>query len=158
MRGARRRLALLAALGAAAALSPRAAGAQQGQSCRISSVVGIVFGSYDPFAPGDLVVTGSITHQCPNSRPPRISLGTGNSASFTPRELWLAGSGGFEILQYDLCLDLQCTMVWGDGSPGTHEYVATTGRATVTVYGRVRAGQDPVVGSYGDTVTVTINL
>jgi spore coat protein U-like protein len=157
MRGARRRLALLAALGAAAALSPRPAAAQ-GQSCRVSSVIGIVFGLYDPFAPGDLVVAGSITHQCPLSRLPRISLGTGNGASFAPRQMWLSGSGGAEILQYDLCLDLQCTMIWGDGSPGTHEYVATTGRATVPVYGRVRGGQDPVVGAYADTVPVTVNF
>jgi spore coat protein U-like protein len=155
MPGSWRSTALLAALGAAAVLAPRPAGAQ-GQSCTVTSVIGIVFGTYDPFAPGDLQAVGSITHRCPANRPPRISLGTGNAASFTPRAMWLLGSGGAEILQYDLCLDLQCTMVWGDGSPGTQEYVATTGRATVPVYGRVRAGQDPVVGSYSDTVVVTI--
>ena len=155
MRGAWRRTALLAALGAAAALWARPAGAQ-GQSCQVTSVVGIAFGNYDPFAPGDLLVAGSITHRCPPSRLPRISLGTGNGASFTPRQMWRLGSGGTEILQYDLCLDVQCTMIWGDGSPGTQEYVATTSRATVPVYGRVRAGQDPVVGSYSDTVVVTV--
>lgn len=143
------------ALGAAASAWARSAGAQA-QSCRVSSVIGIVFGTYDPFAPGDLVVAGSITHQCPPTRLPRISLGTGNAASFAPRQMWLLGSGGAEILLYDLCFDVQCTMIWGDGSPGTHEYVATSGRATVPVYGRVRAGQDPVVGSYSDIVAVTI--
>jgi spore coat protein U-like protein len=124
----------------------------------VSSVTGIVFGVYDPFAPADLQVAGSITHRCPPNRPPRISLGRGNAANFTPRQMWLLGSGGAEILQYDLCLDLQCTMIWGDGSSGTREYVAVTGRATVPVYGRVRAGQDPVVGSYSDTVAITINF
>lgn len=143
------------ALGAMAALAPAPTRAQ-GQSCRVSSVIGIVFGTYDPFAPGDLVVVGSISHQCPPTRLPRISLGTGSAASFAPRQMWLLGSGGAEILQYDLCLDGQCTMIWGDGSSGTHEYVATAGRATVPVYGRLRAGQDPVVGSYSDIVAVTV--
>lgn len=144
---------MLAALGTVAALAPRPA---EGQSCGVVFGTPINFGTYDPFAPADLQGMGTILHWC--TSPPRIWLGTGNAASFTPRAMWRAGSGGAEILQYDLCLDVPCTMVWGDGSGGTHEYVATARFAVVRVYGRVRAGQDPLLGSYSDTVTITVHF
>jgi len=147
-----RRIAAAAAA-VAMALVPGAVGAQ-GQSCIVSSWVDIVFGDYDPFAAAPLDSAGSITHRCPPNRPPRISLDRGGSASFAPREMRF----GAEVLRYNLYLDAACTMIWGDGSAGTHEYVAATGRATVPVYGRVFPLQDPIIGAYTDTITVTVQF
>lgn len=47
---------------------------------------------------------------------------------------------------------------WGDGSPGTATVNGSGTTHTFTVYGRIPARQNAVVGSYSDTITVTITF
>jgi spore coat protein U-like protein len=150
---------LALAIAAATALAPSAAGAQ---ACQLTSVSPIAFGTYDPTSSSEHRITGTLSYRCPVNRAFRISLDRGNVASFAPRAMWLNGADPTEVLQYLLCLDLQCTEIWGDGSPGTLELQRTANghplRETVTVYGTILPLQDALVGSYSDVVPVTVNF
>lgn len=143
-----------AIVAAALALAPGAAGAQSGNSCKISGVASPAFGTYDPFATAPLDAVGSITHSCPKPTPVQILLDRGGSASFVPRAM----GSGTNRLAYNIYLDPPSTAgarIWGDGSNGTYVY-AGAGKATVPLYGRVFARQDVAAGAYSDTVTITL--
>jgi spore coat protein U-like protein len=149
-------LALAAGLGALALLTPAPARAQQG--CSISSTA-LAFGAYDPFATTPLDSTSELIYRCPPGPRLRISLDAGGSGSFAAREL----RRGADVLRYNLYLDAARTVVWGDGAGGsaTGPQVTVTGAGgTVTAYvfGRIPAGQDPVPGTYADTIRVTYDL
>jgi spore coat protein U-like protein len=73
-------------------------------------------------------------------------------------------TNGASLLNYNLYTDATRTAVWGDGTGGTAvvsiKYslppAGTTQTDTHTVYGRAFAGQVVSVGSYLDTITVTL--
>jgi len=143
-----------AAGAAAVALLLAPLAARAAPPCNFVSATAIAFGIYDPFSPSHLDATGTVRYRCPASAAPQISLSRGASATFLPREMRGAG----DVLRYNLYVNSGFTDVWGDGSEGTRVYLAPRGNGQVTVYGRIFAGQDPTVGSYADTVTVTVNL
>lgn len=129
--------------------------------CSFVSTVGVNFGAYNVFntVPNDS--TGSITYTCTSLRPRdriTISLSQGSAATYFPREM----RKGAELLPYNLYLDAARVSVWGDGTSGTSRYGPLTPPLdvpiTVTIYGRIPAGQDVSVGSYTDTITATINF
>ncbi len=147
---------LLLLLGLSPALAPPAFGAL---SCSFVSVTGVSFGSYNVFNPNPTRATGTITYRCTGSGGTNLmtmTLSTG-SGTFQKRTL---RSGG-ETLGYNLYLDAANTQIWGDGSSGTFVFSidpTSSGRRDVTVYGTIPAGQDVGVGSYADTITVTMNF
>lgn len=123
-------------------------------ACSISST-GVNFGTYDVFSATPLDSTGTITFSCNNDERIRIRLGTGGSGSYFPRKMSKSG----ETLDYNLYRDAARTLVWGNNSGGTVEYSRSVNEDevyTVTVYGRIPAGQDVSAGTYADTVTMTI--
>ena len=69
---------------------------------------------------------------------------------------------GSEPLNYNLYRDAARTAIWGDGTGGTQVYsdprTPRNQNVTLTVYGRIPAGQDVSVGTYTNTVTATINF
>jgi spore coat protein U-like protein len=66
----------------------------------------------------------------------------------------MTGSGG-GTLNYSLFRETGRTSNWGN--TGTTDTVSGSGLLqTITVYGRIPAGQTPIVGVYTDTVTVTL--
>ena len=70
-----------------------------------------------------------------------------------------AMSNGPHSLAYNVYLDAARTIVWGDGSNGTSAYgpvKPNPGTNTVWIYGRIFARQNVTVGTYSDTLTVTI--
>lgn len=145
-------VALVALLGA-----PAAARAQQG--CSISSTGALAFGAYDPFATTPLDSTSQVVYRCTPAPRIRISLDAGGSGSFAAREL----RRGADVLRYNLYLDAARTVVWGDGTGGSATGPQVTvrgagGTVTAYVFGRIPAGQDPVPGTYADTVRVTFDL
>lgn len=70
---------------------------------------------------------------------------------------------GSNTLGYNLYTDATRSTIWGDGNAGTFTiadaYVLTA--ITITrnypVYGRIFPGQNVRVGSYADSITVTVN-
>ena len=139
----RRSLALFALLGL-----PGAAMAE----CSLN-LIGLTFGNYDPFAVADTDITGSVSVTCDSDTSAQISL----SAGFGPFASRQMKSGG-STLFYNLYTDPSRLSLWGDGSPGTN-IVSFSGTAgSYTVYGRIPARQNVPVGSYGDTITVTLTF
>ena len=134
-------------------------------NCTISAA-DLSFGAYDPVvtnATTPLDVNGSVTVACTKGSSATIGLGqgsaaaTGSTAVAPLRQM----SAGTERLRYDLYRTSVGTGVWGDiGTANVLAYTATSKAATtLTIYGRVPAGQDVgVSASYTDTVRATINF
>ncbi len=135
-----------------------ASSASAAPSCTIS-VTSVNFGTYDVFRPSDSTSTGSVVYRCNGSTNAiTITLGRGQSATFSPRVMKKAG----ESLSYNLYLDAAQTSIWGDGTGGTQTYSnanpPNNTNVTVIIYGRVPAGSDVSAGAYADTVAATINF
>jgi spore coat protein U-like protein len=137
------------------ALASRADGAL---NCTFGSVTGVNFGSYDVFSASPKTVTGSISYSCTGvngNQRITIQLSTG-SGTFANRTL---GSGS--NFKYNLYPDAANSQVWGNGTGSTYQFANNpndTNVHTLTVYGTILAGQDVGVGSYTDTITVTMNF
>ena len=138
------------------ALAPRADGQL---NCKFTSVTGLNFGSYDVFSASPTKTTGTISYSCTRVGGVhfmKMDLSTG-SGTYTTRTL---RSGG-NVLNYNLYPDAVNSQVWGNGTGGTYEYSIDPVDKQVdrlTVYGTIPAGQDVGVGSYTDTITVTMNF
>jgi spore coat protein U domain-containing protein, fimbrial subunit CupE1/2/3/6 len=130
----------------------------QGPSCTISTT-SVNFGNYNVFNGTALDSTGTISYQC-NSAAANItvSLSKGLSTTYNPRQM----SKGAERLSYNLYRDAARTSIWGDGASGTAVYTRANppnnNNVNVPIYGRVPAGQDVSAGTFGDTVSATINF
>lgn len=111
------------------------------------------FGAYDTFSTSSNESTGSVTVACDAAAVYSISIGMGGAGSFR-RTM----SSGTNRLDYDLYTDATRTVVWGDGSGGTSRVNGGGTGATHTVYGRITARQNVRAGSYGDSVTVTVDF
>ena len=128
-------------------------------ACTISTSP-LSFGSYNVFSPTPLDSTGSVTYRCGNSdHDITISLDRGGAPTFNPRRMLK----GTEPLTFNLYLDAARTTIWGDGTGGTqtffeHNPQGNNKDITITIYGRVPAGQDVSAGTYTNTVTATINF
>lgn len=137
-------------------LAPRAEGAL---TCSFVSISGVNFGAYDVFSGTPTKATGTITYQCKKVGGVQLmtmSLSTG-SGTFTNRTL----RSGSNVLNYNLYPDATNSQVWGDGTGGTYLYQIDPVDQrvyTLTIYGTITAGQDVGVGSYSDTITVTMNF
>jgi spore coat protein U domain-containing protein, fimbrial subunit CupE1/2/3/6 len=88
-----------------------------------------------------------------------MSIGrSGGSGGFNPRQMRRAGAS--DLLGYNLYTTASMSTVWGDGSAGTSTvFLSKVNRnhpVTTSVYGRIPPGQNVSVGSYADTLTVTI--
>jgi spore coat protein U-like protein len=129
-------------------------------NCTISTT-SVNFGPYDVFTSFPLDSTGSIRLRCVGlffGTPVTVMLGPGNGPNASHR--WMESSAGPDVLNYNLYLDAARTQVWGDPNPYAYSttIVLFLLDRTLTVYGRVPAGQDVVAGTYTDTVTAIINF
>jgi len=147
----------LAAMAAAAFFSARTA---EAQSCSISTISGVSFGSYDALNASPLDQTGSISYQCSvlYIGTVTVDLSTGGSGTYSSRQM----HKGAATLGYNLYRDATRLLVWGNGTGGTSRYgpvVPLLGVPnTLTIYGRIPARQTSPVGAYTDTVVATINF
>jgi len=127
--------------------------------CTVTPLGSINFGSYDVFSTIPLDSTGTIQILCDRTQPNVvISIGPSpNSGGFNPRKMIRTGST--DLLAYNLYTDAGRTLTWGDGTGGTSTVTQKVFKNTplnVTIFGRIPASQNAYVGSYGETVTVTI--
>jgi spore coat protein U-like protein len=120
----------------------------------------VAFGTYTPLQAGVLASTGTITISCTGvigRNTVTIDLSQGASGLYTTRTL----KAGAATLNYNLYQDAANTEIWGNGTGGSTEASATIRKAAptavLTVYGSVLARQDPSPGTYGDTITVSVN-
>jgi len=100
----------------------------------------------------------TVTATCSNTTPYTIALnaGTGTGATFAARKM----TSGGNALTYSLFTDAGRTLVWGNGTAGSNLSNQTGNGAAqvINVFGRIPSGQTPPVGSYNDTITVTVTF
>lgn len=122
-------------------------------TCLISASA-LGFGTYTGVQT-DATTTISVT--CTNTTPYNVLLdpGTATGATVTTRKM----KNGAALLGYALFSDSARTVNWGQ-TIGTDTPVTGPGNGSaqsLTVYGRVAAGQYVTPGSYSDTITATVS-
>jgi spore coat protein U-like protein len=119
----------------------------------------VVFGNYSG---GIINVTATITVQCDTAGTAfqiGISQGTTPGATITNRMMY-GGTGGTNTLGYQLFSNASYTSNWGN-SAATGWVTGTISAANTpqnyTVYARMPAGEASPLGSYTDTVTISVS-
>lgn len=122
-------------------------------NCRIAAT-NLAFGAISSTTqPTD--ATSQINLQCSNALPYIVSLSGGLSGASDPTRRKM--TSGNNTLVYGLYRDAARSLPWGDTSGvNTAAGTGTALHQTLTVYGRV-PGQSLVVGSYSDTISVTVS-
>ncbi|HEX8592832.1 MAG TPA: spore coat U domain-containing protein [Pseudomonas sp.] len=152
----------LTAIGIATSMSATAATATSDMSVTASVVAActvsasaLAFAAYSGTAVDG---TANLTVNCTNDAPYTIGLGAGNGANATTTSRVLTGSLVGTTMNYGLYQDAAYATVWGD-TVGTDTLGGTGDGAdqTIPVYGRIAAGQNGSVGTYTDSVAVTVN-
>jgi spore coat protein U-like protein len=147
----------LAASGAAWLVLAAPGAAIAANSCTVRALP-VSFGAYDRLTTTDLTALGSITVTCTAAGQITIYLSSGGSGGFFPRRMTAAGN---TTLNYNLFMDQPGSRIWGDGTGGSQTLTATSaaGAASFQVFGRIPAQQSQAkVGSYSDTIMVTVNF
>ncbi len=123
-------------------------------ACSVSAT-GASFGTFDPLENVAVDTTGMVTVTCSPSASYTIELSAGHGGTYSPRKM--TGPGG-RTLDYNLFRDASRTTVWGDGVGGTSRVGGSDdgSGSSHTLYGRIPAGQNPYVGSYSDSIQVTV--
>lgn len=118
-------------------------------SCSVSAGGDLAFGSY---IGTELDATTTVSITCTNGGAYTVGLDNGLHPLSTQRRI----SNGTNYLNYELYSDSGMTAPWGNVS-GSWVSGTGTGSAQVdTVYGKLDSGQALNVGTYTDTVTVTV--
>lgn len=127
------------------------------ENCTVSAA-DLAFGNYDPIVAnatsgaGDIADSADLTVTCTDGSAVSIALDDGDNFSSGRRM-----AKGTDFLSYELYQEVGHTNVFGSGA----QAVAHNGNGsaqTVTVYGNLPGGQNVPVGSYADTIDVTITL
>jgi spore coat protein U-like protein len=121
------------------------------------SVVGgtLDFGDYDPIAAAPKDGSLAISVRCTRGVTAQIGMGLGNNPLGALRRM----AGGPDFLSYELYKDGARSILWGNTGTDRVAYTATSsGPTSITVFGRVGAGQDVPVGGFSDTVTITVTF
>jgi spore coat protein U-like protein len=158
---------LFAASAIALAAIPVAAAAQTAQTTMdvsatvveacVVTATNLAFGTYDPTASSPADAASAITVTCTPGTVYSVGLNAGATAGATVTSRQMAS--GSDRLGYGLYQDAARSVNWGN-MPGTDTPAAATASLTpsvLTVYGRVPAQQALPVGSYTDTVTITVS-
>ena len=123
-------------------------------SCTVSNAT-LAFGNYDTTG-GNVDQSASLQVACTKGTPATVGLSTGANASGSTRRM----GNGTDFLVYELYKEAGRTNVWGNAGSDLISLAAAASNAaqTLTVYGRVSGLQDVSVGSYTDTVVVTVTF
>ena len=133
-----------------------------GISCTIT-VADLTFTSYDPTYGVDNDSTGSVTSTCTTGGSVVLTLGQGSSADSGStdaapirRMVGTTGAASGTYLNYGLYQEGGRTTVFGNTSDTGGSFTATGGADVTTVYGRIPKEQAAAVGSFVDSVSVTL--
>jgi spore coat protein U-like protein len=130
--------------------------AHSGWAACTVGIVGVIFGNYDPFSNVAQDSAGNVSVNCDAATLYTITLSPG-SGTYALRAM----SGPGMPLNYNLFTDPTRVVVWGDGTTGAVAVPGASTGLTVTnhaVYGRIPARQNVPVGSYTDTIIVTVTF
>jgi len=128
------------------------AAAPAGASCSMGIVMS-VFGAYNTLSASSLDGAGSVSVTCDVTSSFQVALNKGQG-SFAARQL----QSGANVLYYNLYTDALRSLIWGDGTVGTALLSGSGTAVTYTVYGRIPGGRIFRPGSYGDSITVTLDF
>jgi spore coat protein U-like protein len=130
-------------------------------NCTFQAKSNVAFGSYNVFNAASDDSVGGVTYRCSGvtgSQRVTIDLSKGNSNDYNNRYML----NGVNKLFYNLYIDSARTQIWGDGVNSTRYYgplkLANNTSVPLTIYGRIPAQQDASVGTYSDTIIVTMNF
>ena len=131
-------------------------------SCTVSAAT-LDFGTQTLIDIGtDIDTSALLTVTCTNNQPYNVALNAGlhdAAGGITARKMKIGATT--DTINYQLYRDSGRTQVWGVTTAGTPDVVSDTGSGdakTHEVFGRVPSGQtNPKVGTYNDTITVTVN-
>jgi len=139
---------------AATATSTMAVSASVVAACTVSADA-MAFAAYS----GDAVSsTSNLTVNCTNAAPYTIGLGAGSGTGATTTTRVLTGSIAGTTMNYGLYQDATFATSWGDTvDTDTLAGVGSGVDQTIAVYGQIVAGQNSSVGTYTDSVAVTVN-
>ncbi len=117
--------------------------------------------TYDVFSQSATDSTGSVTVSCSNPAqkpiPVTVSVSSGSSGTFNPRQMRAAV--GTDRLNYYLFIDPSRTTILGDGTGGSSTLATVITRDAsfiATIYGRILPRQNVRAGTYSDTLVVTV--
>jgi spore coat protein U-like protein len=143
---------------AAIAVSVTSTSAAALSSCAIMGVTGMSFGAYDSQDGRPTDSTGAVSIRCTGVEAMdsvQIHLGRGGANSSIARSMRFQN----DRLAYNLYVDAQRTLIWGDGTGGTAIYSRRPpdgAEVSVPVFGRIPPRQSVVPGPYTDLVVVTV--
>ena len=120
------------------------------------------FGNYDPLETSPVDSVGNLTYFCSQPVPlVTITIDRNGAQNVLNRRMVNSGGQNADSLLYNIYLDAARTAIWGDGTQGSQIWStpspAAHTRINLPIYGRIPAGQNVSVGSYGDTLMITIN-
>jgi len=141
-------------------------------TCTVNTT-GVNFGTYDPTSAAPLNAQGSLFVECDagSSTTVTMTLSGGGSGNAASRRM----SNGTDLMFYNLYLNTGRTIVFGDATGGSSD-TCTTGAPTSgtgctgdnppgkgrnftrPLYGQVNASQNIGVGTYTDTLTITLTF
>jgi spore coat protein U-like protein len=140
------RLLLVLALASAPALATAA-------NCRATVSSALAFGNYDPFSTTPTDTVAQIGLRCSAKATARVSLSTGSSGTFVPRQLRSATGG---VLEYNVYLDAARQDVW---STGLDVFFSTERDQTVGMFARIFPRQlGAPAGAYTDSLVITVEF
>lgn len=127
-------------------------------SCAAVTAANLAFGDYDPLSALPTVGTTTVNVQCSLLAPFNIGLDPGvrGGGTVSTRKMKIAGAGT-ETLSYDLTRDVAYALNWGETvGTDTLSGLGTGLSVPFTIFGRIPALQNKPIGSYSDTITVTV--
>lgn len=149
---------VLAALGVSPQTTNLTVQATVAARCLFSTSTTVDFSNYDPTSTTPTDANGAVTIRCTKGTVATIDLANGSNFSAGSRRMASQTLTTTEFLTYGLFTDSPGGTPWGTGITGgtTRSYTAPNASPTsLTVFGRMAAGQDVSVDSYQDTVVVT---
>ncbi|MBA3511577.1 spore coat U domain-containing protein [Sphingomonas sp.] len=155
--------AAVAAIAAQPALAADATGSLSAtatvtSNCAVTTTA-VAFGNVNVTLNANVDGTGGISVTCTNGTAwtAKANAGSGSLATISSRKM----TSGLNLLDYTLYTDSGRLTIWGDGTTGNGSTITGTGSGNAqatTIYGRIPSGQTTKpVGSYADTVTVTVS-
>jgi spore coat protein U domain-containing protein, fimbrial subunit CupE1/2/3/6 len=132
-----------------------------GCSCSVATTA-VTFGNYNPISVTATTANGNVAVTCSAlvifTASYVISMAKGNSATYTPRFMNLAGVH----LNYNLYTTAGFASIWGDATGGTvtvsdsYTAIGLSDTRNYTVFGQIPAVQTIGAGTYTDTILVTV--
>ena len=128
-------------------------------SCTVEAAA-LNFQTYNPTASANNDASADITSTCTHGGSAKITLDqgavpAGGSTDAAPLRQMINGTDSTK-LRYDLYQNDARDVVFGNTTGTGKGFTASTGANTTTVYGRITAGLTASVGSYADSVLVTL--